>query len=60
MVLKIKNLVEGVALKIIKLGHELELILLTLTIIRDLPEDVEPIEKKDLNVNLNNILLKDL
>ena len=60
MVLKVKNLVEGVALKIIKLGYKLELILLTLTVIRDLPEDMEPIKEEDLNANLNNTPLEDL
>ena len=60
MVLKVKNLVEGVALKIIKLGHELKPILLTPTVIRDLPEDVEPVEEEYLNINPNDTPLEDL
>ena len=60
MVLKVKNLVEGVAPKIIKLGHELKPILLTPTVMRDLPKDVEPVEEEDLNANPNDTPLEDL
>ena len=60
MVLKVKNLVEEVAPKTTELGHELEPILLAPTVMRDLPEDVEPIEEEDLNVNPNNTPLEDL
>ena len=60
MVLKVKNLVEGVAPKTTKSGHELEPILLAPTVMRDLPEDVEPVEEEDLNADPNDTPLEDL
>ena len=60
MVLKAKNLVEGVAPKTTELRHKLEPILLAPTVIRDLPEDVEPVEEEDLNADPNDTPLEDL